>query len=234
MCNRYSTPEIAEIEREWEIGRRAPNRWWRPSIGPMQDGPFVRAQGELAVGQWTLIPDGSGTPIPQDRNGRRLSTNNTRREKLKIRASIAHPIWSRGQRCLIPAVDFDEPYWGTGANIWWRFARADGKLWALGGLWNDWIDPATGEVVSSYSMLTQNCDAHPLLKLMHKPERDKNGNVLPPEKQDKRAVVPIEREHWDQWLHGTPAQADALIQLPALEVFAHGAADPAKQVPLPL
>jgi putative SOS response-associated peptidase YedK len=43
--------------------------------------------------------------------------------------------WSNGQRCIIPAEDFDEPYWGTGRNIWWRFSRADGKPWALAGLW---------------------------------------------------------------------------------------------------
>ena len=81
-------------------------------------------------------------------------------------------------------------------------------------------------------MITQNCDAHPLLKLMHKPERDKLGNVLPPEKHDKRAVVPIEPRHWDQWLNGTVDQAAALIQLPALELFKHAAANPAKHVDL--
>lgn len=83
-------------------------------------------------------------------------------------------------------------------------------------------------------MLTQNCDGHPLLALMHKPERGADKQILPMAQQDKRAVVPIEEKDWDQWLHGTLDQALQLIQLPAVEIFRHGAVDPAKQAELPL
>ena len=120
------------------------------------------------------------------------------------------------------AVSYSEPYWGTGKNIWWRFARADGEPWALAGIWDEWTDPQTGEVVPHYSMLTQNCDGHPLLGLMHKPDPK-----LPADKQDRRSVVPIEKQDWDAWLHGTIDQASALIQVPDLELLRHGAADPA-------
>lgn len=34
----------------------------------------------------------------------------------------------------------------------------------LAGIWNEWVDPETGELVPSYSMLTINCDDHPLLR----------------------------------------------------------------------
>lgn len=119
------------------------------------------------------------------------------------------------------------PIGGTGKNTWWRFGRADGQPWALAGLWSEWTDPSTGEVVPSYTMFTQNCDAHPLLNRFHKPDP-----ALPPDQQDKRAVVPIEREHWDKWLNGTLDEAAALIRLPAEELFLHGAADPSKQAAL--
>jgi hypothetical protein len=36
----------------------------------------------------------------------------------------------------------------------------------LPGLWDEWNNPETGEVVPSYTMITQNCDGHPLLGLM--------------------------------------------------------------------
>lgn len=78
-------------------------------------------------------------------------------------------------------------------------------------------------------MITQNCDGHPLLGLMHKPDPK-----LPADQQDKRAVVPLERAAWDQWLHGTSVQAEGLIQVPRIELFRHGAATPGKQVKLPL
>ena len=104
----------------------------------------------------------------------------------------------------------------------------------LAGLWSQWTDHATGEVVPNFTMLTMNCDAHPLLKKFHKPERDNQRNVLPPDKQDKRTVVPIECADWDLSLNGNTDDAMSLIQLPALSLFAHGAADPTKRVEIPI
>jgi putative SOS response-associated peptidase YedK len=241
MCNRYSTPEIAEIEREWAISRQAPNRWWKPVIGPLQDGPFIRAhngtQRELVVGQWGMIPPDSKERIPKTKSGVRMSTNNARSELVAKAWTFRFP-WSRGQRCIIPATSYDEPYWGPlfepfAKTVWWRFARADGRPWGLAGIWHEWTDPATGEVVPNYTMLTQNCDAHPLLNKFHKPERDRETKeILPADQQDKRAVVPIEPADYDTWLHGTQEQALALIKLPAPEVFLHGAVDPDQNVPL--
>ena len=48
--------------------------------------------------------------------------------------------------------------------------RADGAPWALGGIWSEWTDPASGEIVPSYSMITINCDDHPLLARLHRPD----------------------------------------------------------------
>ena len=112
----------------------------------------------------------------------------------------------------------------TGRNVWWRFARADGQPWALAGVWNAWTDPATRLEVLSYTMLTQNCDGHPLLGRMHKPDP-----TLPAHAQDKRAVVPIERADWDAWLHGTPEQALSLVRVPDPSLFAHGPAEATAQ-----
>lgn len=78
-------------------------------------------------------------------------------------------------------------------------------------------------------MLTMNCDVHPLLKLFHKPDPK-----LPPDQQDKRAVVPMERVHWDSWLNGSTDDAFGLIHLPAFQLFEHAAADPARRIDLPV
>ena len=226
MCNVYVPPSFDSLNARWV--RRNPLAPWGKAVAPLLPGPIVRRGGVLDVGQWGLIPHGSPTRKPTRRDGKPMSTNNCRRETVASAWTFRFP-WARGQRCLIPAQSYDEPYWGTGRNIWWRFARADGQPWMLGGIWAEWTDPGTGEVVLSYSMLTQNCDAHPLLKLFHKPDPK-----LPADQQDKRSVVPIEEAHWDQWLDGSPDDAERLIHLPAPETIKHGAADPAKQVALPL
>ena len=67
-------------------------------------------------------------------------------------------------------------------------------------------DKATGEIFESYSMLTLNADAHPLMSRMHKPDPAK----LAPHDQDKRSVIPIELADVDQWLHGTVEQSNVL------------------------
>jgi putative SOS response-associated peptidase YedK len=227
MCNRYR-PVSVTVVRDlfgFTLLEEPQPLYSTTGIGPYQQGPFVRA-GAAAVGQWGLIPWFSKTRRPSNRDGRPISTNNCRIETVATAPSFKGP-WARGQRCLIPAQDYDEPYWGTGRNIWWRFGRQDGAPWALAGLWTDWTDPETGEVVLSYTMLTQNCDAHPFLNRFHKPDP-----ALPADAQDKRSVIAIEAGDWGTWLHGTPQEALALVGLPAEDAFAHGAAEPGKQVPL--
>ena len=129
--------------------------------------------------------------------------------------------WGYGERCIIPAVSFDEPNWESGKNVWWRFRRADGAPWGLAGLWNTWTDKTTGEVVESYTMLTLNADIHPLMNRMHKPDPK-----LGPDRQDKRSVVPIELEDVDAWLNGSPEAAAALVRLAPAQVFDAGPVAP--------
>jgi putative SOS response-associated peptidase YedK len=189
-------------------------------VHPRAPGPFIRAAGgerELVVGQWGLIPFFAKAAKLA------YSTNNARSEELAAKPTFRDP-WKRGQRCIIPAESFDEPCWETGKNIWWRFRRADGAPWGLAGLWNTWVDKITGEVVESYTMLTLNADAHPLMRRMHKPEPD-----LPPEAQDKRSVIPIEFGDVEQWLHGSLDDARSLLKLASVDVFDAGPVSAAPQ-----
>ena len=217
MCTRYITPEQADIERHWLIGRENSLRWTKAEIFPSRPGPFIRAardvtefEREPVIGQWGLIPWFAKSPKLT------YSTCNARSEELAGKATFKHP-WARGQRCIIPAASFDEPCWETGKNVWWRFRRADGLPWGLAGLWNTWVDQASGEIVESYTMLTLNADAHPLMRRMHKPDPK-----LASDQQDKRSVVPIEFEDVGVWLFGSVAEASRLIRLAPVEEFEAG------------
>jgi putative SOS response-associated peptidase YedK len=118
------------------------------------------------------------------------------------------------QRCLIPAAWYQEPNWETGKNVWWQLRRQDGEQWAIAGLWSEWTDRETGEVVPNYTMLTINCDDHPMLSRLHRPDP-----ALPPDAQDKRAVVHVPPEHWDGWLRGDEGAARALLRAAPQEDF---------------
>ncbi len=217
MCNRYETPAEREVERFWHVGRGNQPSLWPRGVFPRSPGPFIRRarndtgySRELVIGQWALVPWFADGPKLK------YSTNNARSEELAAKATYKLP-WTRGQRCIIPAASFDEPNWESGKNVWWNFRRADGDPWGLAGLWNTWTDKATGEVVESYTMLTLNADAHPLMNRMHKPDPK-----LPPDKQDKRSVIPIELADVDTWLAGTTDEAAALLRLTPVEAFAAG------------
>lgn len=212
MCNRYVSPEEAEIERFWHIGRHNQPRWWADEIFPRGQGPFVRlardaSARELAVGQWGLIPWFAKTKKLT------YSTNNARFEEIATKASFKQS-WMNGKRCIIPAWSFDEPCWETGRNVWWSFRRTDGAPWGLAGLWNDWTDKETGEVISSYTMLTINADHHPLMSRMHRPDPK-----LPPDQQDKRSVIAIEFGDADAWLHGSIDEAKELMCVPSVDLI---------------
>ena len=143
---------------------------------------------------------------------------NARSEELTAKASYKLP-WARGQRCTIPATAFFEPSWESGQHLPWRFTRVDGTPFGLAGLWNIWVDKASGEVVESDAMLTINADAHPLMKRMHKPDPR-----LAPDRQHKRSVVPIEPEDVDAWLAAPLTKAAQLLRLAPVELFVAGAA----------
>lgn len=210
MCNRYTTPTDAEIERNWHLGRQNPPRWWEPQIFPRAQGPFIRSGAtgpQLVVGQWGLIPHfAKSAKLP-------YQTNNARSEELAIKPTFRQA-WARGQRCIIPAESFDEPCWESGHNVWWRFWRRDEAPWGLAGLWNSWLDKETGELIESYTMLTINADNHALMRRMHKPDPK-----LAADAQDKRSVVPIEVGDVDLWLGGKNEEVGLLLRCAPEEVF---------------
>ena len=199
----------------WHIGRHNQSKWAH-ELFPRAQGPFLRA-GErggldLVVGTWGLIPSWSKSPILK------YLTNNCRSEEAAAKPTF-RDAWRKGQRCIIPAVSFDEPCWETGKNVWWRFRRADGSPWALAGLWNTWVDHSTGEVVESYTMLTVNADDHPIMSRMHKPDPK-----LAEDQQDKRSVVAIEQGDVERWLSGSLEEIRDLMTAPRMEALCFSSA----------
>lgn len=196
------------------------------TVGPFQSGLILRPghdglMGQL--GQWGMIRPGQPSridyikpkPVPGKKTPapRPRSTNNARIEGIEAKPTFSHA-WKNGQRCLVPAAWYAEPNWETGKNIWWHLKRADGAPWFIAGLWAEWTDPNTGEVVPNFTMITRNCDDHPMLARLHKPDPK-----LPPDQQDKRSLVHIDPIDWAQWLDGCEEEARALLKLQPTEVF---------------
>ena len=215
MCNLYAISPKGEAERAVAAAgwRLSGADWGQRTVGPSQQGVFLVAGAEdelrAVLGQWGMIRPGQPARQPE----KRYQTNNARVESVAEKPTYRHA-WARGQRCLIPAEWYAEPNWETGKNIWWHLKRADGAPWFLAGLWSEWTDPATGEVVPNFTALTVNCDDHPMLARLHKPDPK-----LPADQQDKRSLAHIEAQPWEQWLHGTVDDALQLVRPAPVESF---------------
>jgi putative SOS response-associated peptidase YedK len=223
MCNRYTPARGADLQRDLfgaPVVNVPPEAWARRRIGPNQRGLFLRPKGSAVVevvGLWGLIRPGSSGELEMV-GGRPRMTNNARFETVATKPTFRQA-WARGQRCLIPAWGFDEPNWESGKNVWWEMSRADGNPWAIAGLWSEWTNPQTGEIVPSYTMITINADHHPLMRRLHKPDPN-----LPPDAQDKRSVVPLAPESWKRWLYAANDEATNLLVLPPESTFLAGPA----------
>jgi putative SOS response-associated peptidase YedK len=94
----------------------------------------------------------------------------------------------------------------------WRIARSDGQPFAVAGLWDRWTDPATGNVLGSFTLLTVNADGHAVMGCMHRLGEEKRMPV----------IVPPGR--YADWLQASPQQAVELMRAaPAEELVAQAA-----------
>lgn len=161
---------------------------------PGHVAPMIRRvdggrRAELAL--FGLVP-------PWSRDGRNFrQCYNARSETVAEKPSFRHA-WSARQWCVIPADAFYEPSYETGKAQRWRIESADGAPLAIAGIWERWRAPG-GEAVLSYSMLTINADAHPVMNRFHAPG------------DEKRSVVLLEPAGVDAWLNASADDARRML-----------------------
>ena len=164
MCGRFVTPEEAEIERFWHIGR---HNWHSPfervrharfNVAPQQGNPknyilVVRADLhgtlELTDLQWWLLPSWSEVPATK------YSTFNARVETAEKSASFREAFKYR--RCLIPAKGWYEWQVTPAGKQPWYFHSADGAMVAFAGLWERWEHG--GQIIESCAIVVGEANA---------------------------------------------------------------------------
>lgn len=180
----------------------------KPSLWPGYHGPFVRRHEfaevgddavharELLVGSFGLIPHWSKDDLIARR------TYNARSETVHEKPSF-RDAWRQSRHCIIPAEAIYEPDWRSGKSVSTRIARANGRPMGIAGLWSEWRNPQ-GERIHSFTMLTINADAHPVMRQFHKPD------------DEKRMVVILTESAYDDWLQApVAASRDFLRPFPA-------------------
>ncbi|MGO4280668.1 SOS response-associated peptidase family protein [Cupriavidus sp. RAF20_2] len=185
MCVNYA-PIQRQVLRDI-FGIEPPARLWADEAWPDTLAPIVTSSDAgrtCALASFSMVPKGKIPP-----GTRYFPTANARAETVGTLKSFAR-FWKAGQLALIPASAFYEyayPEAGTperpGKPVRWKLWLPDAPGFGIAGLWRAWPDDTL-----SFTMLTVNADAHPLLSRMHRPGTE------------KRSVVIVPETEWDDWL----------------------------------
>ena len=136
-------------------------------------------------------------------------TYNARSETASQKPSF-RSAWRNRQFGLVLCENFFEPNYESGRAVRWKIERADQQPFGIACLWDRWTDPASGELIVSFSMLTVNADEHAVMNQFHKP------------RDEKRTPVIISPEYHGDWLGADLADAAALMSwqhMPALAAY---------------
>ena len=225
MCTNY-TPSARDQLVAMRLGfDQLPAKEWPAEVFPGYEAPLVLADGADATGgarcvlaRFGLVPRWSRDAQQAKEMSRH--TLNARSETVADKPSFRGP-WRERHYALAPMQNFYEPCWEAAAasakSVRWRLAQANGEAFAAAALWERWTDGGSGEITTSFSLLTVNADAHPLLRRMHRPGDEKRSLVL---------VAPAD---YRAWLQATPEQAQSLLRCPGADSLV---GEPAPRAPL--
>jgi len=209
MCSHYQSLQN-RARYQAHFGVAPPAELGRFDIWPGDAASFIRrprhtdadaaGEGDEALtgrealpGQFGLIPHWATDPSIARR------TYNARSETAASKPSF-RDAWRHGQRCIVPAEAFFEPDWRSGKAVATRITQADGQPLGMAGLWSSWKS-SQGAVIHSYTLLTLNADAHPLMKQFHKPAHE------------KRMLVILPPHAYQDWLSAPAAETLRFMQL---------------------
>lgn len=204
MCGRFTqTNKPKQIDKEFKVNT-AQDSFLKPryNIAPTQTIPAVLETGEgriISGLKWGLIPHWS----KDDTFAAKLI--NARAESIAEKPSFRDAF--RNRRCIIPASGFYE--WdkkSSGAKQPFYFYLKDKEVFGFAGLWEEWLDKASGELVETCTIITT--EANRVLEPVH----------------DRMPVI-LKSKDYEQWLDEKQVDTNKLQKLlvpyPAKEMASH-------------
>lgn len=225
MCSNYIPTRRDRLSVHFGVD--APADDWKEETFPGYMAPIIRRADdgrgapECVTAAFGMVPHWAGLKLSRH-------TYNARSETAAGKPSFRHAM-ARWQRCIVPAEAIFEPCYDSGRSVRWRITRDDHTPLAIAGLW-EWR-PNGGpddRPLFSFTMLTINADAHPLMRRFHRPA------------DEKRMVALLRPDQYHDWLAAgsadlspflQPWPADQLTAEPAPVSSARAAVRPPQPVP---
>jgi len=154
--------------------------------------------------KWGLIP--SWTKSIDEANVIRYKTFNARSESIEQKPSFSSSF--RSKRCIIPIKGFYEWQHVGNEKIPWYIYHSENEILSIAGIYDDWIEDRTGEVFSTFSIVTT--EANELMAKIHN--------------SGKRMPVVLSKTSESKWIDLSTSQSEALdllIPCPSENLKAH-------------
>ena len=174
---------------------------WKERILPYNQAPVIvqdEKEKHIRLMQFSLVPSWS-----KERKVK-FATHNARLYSFDEKQQIEVPIYEKptwrgafsSRHCLVPMTAFIEPiYHGKMAGNMVSFLTKDEDIFFAAGIWEEWISKKDGEVIDSFSILTD--DPVPFVK--------KIGH--------SRSPVFLDENAFDQWLEPGKKDPKELLKL---------------------
>lgn len=153
MCALYTLrTSVAEMlsSLDFEVSLTFDQKDFNDRFLPHQKAPVIRWQKDefrLEAMNFSLIPNWSKERRPK------FATHNARLETLKEKPTWKKPLVN--QHVLVPITEFIEPiYEGEHNGHMVCFSQTENRLLWAAGLWDEWLDPSTGELIPSFTIIT--------------------------------------------------------------------------------
>jgi putative SOS response-associated peptidase YedK len=210
MCYDIKTKVEAALKRARHYGNEEAVQMLIEQFRPFLEDEFFHVSGfahpklliytsknfELPViASWGLIP--FWVKNEQQQLDIWNKTINARGESIFEKPSFRTP--AKSKRCLIYIDGFFEHHHFNGKTYPFYIQRVDNEPIVLGGLWDEWTNKESGEIVNSFTIVTTK--ANKLLSKIH-------NN---PKLKEARMPLILDEKEANKWLKGSPEEAKKLI-----------------------
>lgn len=134
---------------------------YRVNAFSFPDCPVITSDPEIQSYRWGLIPFWVKDEKQADEIKR--MTLNARADTIFQKPSFREPIMRK--RCLVPSTGYFEWRHEGDKKIPYYIFLKDEEIFSMAGIYDTWLDKSTGEVISTFSIITT--EANPLTDYIH-------------------------------------------------------------------
>lgn len=183
MCGRFAfNALLSEIQDQFNIWNDIEETYEKEVFSPTDPIaviiPKEEKKNKITVMRWGLIPNF----IKDFSTIKKYSMFNARSESLKEKASFKNLLNSN--RCLIPATSFFEFKQEKKRKDMYEFTVNKNSPFAMAGLWDQWVNPKTKEIIYSCTILTTVAN-----------------EIVRPIHENNRMPVILGKASYEEWLN---------------------------------